>query len=81
MILQLPHMDGHYLEDISMPLEGHLFGTAHSHLLLDTHLYEVEVDDGTVNQYFAYIIAENLYSQVDSESSEFMILKEISNHQ
>ena len=39
----------------------------HRNPLMDTHEYELEYDDGTQDQYFANIIAENLYLQIDSE--------------
>ena len=41
----------------------------------------VELKDGTVKEYTANIIAENIYSQTDSEGWQYFVLKEITNHQ
>ena len=48
--------------------------------ILDTRVYDVMFPDGAVCQYAANIIAENLYSQVDSNSHHTLILKEITDH-
>jgi hypothetical protein len=48
--------------------------------ILDTREYEVEMPDGSVAEYAANVIAENLYSQVDSEGRQFLILSEITDH-
>ena len=48
--------------------------------MMDTREYKLEYDDGTHNCYFANVIAENLYSQVDSKGHQFMVLDEISDH-
>ena len=41
---------------------------------------KIEFEDGTKDAYFANIIAENLYSHVDSEGSELLAFKEINDH-
>ena len=48
---------------------------------MDTIEYELEYDDGTHDRYFANVIADNLYSQIDSEGQQFLVLEEISDHQ
>jgi hypothetical protein len=48
--------------------------------ILDSHEYEVEFPDGVTDVFTANIIAENLYSQVDSEGNSYSILEEIINH-
>ena len=48
-------------------LDGTKVGMYHRNPLIGTLEYELEYDDGTHNHYFANVIAENLYSQVDSE--------------
>ena len=48
--------------------------------MLDTREYEIELEDGTTDRYFANTIAENLWSQCDSEGREFLILSEIIDH-
>jgi hypothetical protein len=47
--------------------DGNLIGRAHKNLLLDTRTYELEYDDGKVDRFMANAIAENIYSQMDSE--------------
>jgi hypothetical protein len=48
--------------------------------LLDTREYEVEFPDGTMDTYSANIIAENLYSQVDTEGKQYQVISEIIDH-
>ena len=52
-------------------------GTYNKNPILDTRLYDVMFPDGTVCQYAANIIAENMYSQVDSNRHHTVLLKEI----
>ena len=40
----------------------------------------MEYDDETYDFYFANIIPENLYSRVDSEGHQFLVLEDISYH-
>ncbi len=54
---------------------------SHCNPLLDTCQYEIKLEDGTTDRCFANSIAENLSSQVDSEECEFLVMKEICNHQ
>jgi hypothetical protein len=59
---------------------GTAIGTAHANPLFDTREYECVFDDGTTERYTANIIAENLYSQCDSEGRSFLVLQEIIDH-
>jgi hypothetical protein len=43
-------------------------------------MYEVELADGTTEEYYANVIAENLFAQVDSEGNQYVLMKEISDH-
>ena len=61
-------------------LDGSPIGRAHSNPLLDTRQYEVQLEDGTTDAYFANIIAENLFNQCDSEGRELLSFKEICDH-
>ena len=61
-------------------LEGKKAGSYHRNPMMDTREYELEYDDGTHDRYFANVIAKNLYSQVDSEGHQFLVLDEISDH-
>ena len=54
-------------------------GHGHHNPLLDTRRYEVEID-GIPHEYAANTIAENLYSQVDSEGRQQLIFQEIIDH-
>ena len=49
-------------------------------LILDTHQYEVQFLSVKINTYTANIIAENLYSHIDSEGHESFYLDEILEH-
>ena len=60
--------------------DGRPLGTANRNPMLDTRQYEIEYDDGTTDAYFANIIAENLYSQVDDEGRHHLVMSEISDH-
>jgi hypothetical protein len=60
--------------------DGKPIGVANSNPLLDTREYICEYPDGTLDTYHANTIAENLWSQCDSEGNEFMLYKEIIDH-
>ena len=59
--------------------DGHPIGWGHHNPLLDTCKYEVEVE-GIPHEFAANMIAENLYSQVDSEGRRELIFKAIIDH-
>jgi hypothetical protein len=59
---------------------GNPLGRAHCNPLLDTREYEVKLEDGTYDSYFANTIAENLYSQYDAEGREFNIVRDKIGH-
>ena len=40
----------------------------------------MEYEDGTHDRYFANVIAESLYSQIDSEGHQFLVLEDILDH-
>ena len=48
--------------------------------ILDTRVYDVMFPDGAIYQYVANIIAESMYSQVDSNGHHTLLLKEITDH-
>jgi len=60
--------------------DGNPIGLRNSYPLLDTREYEVLMPDGATVSYTANVIAENLYSQVDSEGRQFLMLDKISDH-
>jgi hypothetical protein len=60
--------------------EGELIGKSSKNPLLDTAYYEVQFEDGAVDRYSANIIAENIYSRVDDEGFDRLVLEEIIDH-
>jgi hypothetical protein len=61
-------------------LDGTRKGRAHPNPMFDTRAYLVEFKDGSVAEYTANVIAENIYSQIDAEGRSLAILQEISGH-
>lgn len=60
--------------------QGDPIGKSNSNPILDTRVYEVEFPDGATQELTANIIAEALYSQVDSEGKQFLLMEEITDH-
>ena len=66
----LPHRDNLETATVlgrSKDKEGKYIGTYNQNPIVDTTVYDVMFEDGTVSQYSANIIAESIYSQVDEE--------------
>ena len=59
---------------------GEPLGRAHTNPLFDTREYIVEITDGKTENYFANVIAENVYSQIDAEGHQYQLLQEIVDH-
>jgi len=59
---------------------GNPIGRAHPNPLMDTREYDVVLEDGTYDVYCANTIAENLWSQCDSEGRDVQQFKEIIDH-
>ena len=59
---------------------GNPIGVGHSNPLLDSRVYEVQFPDGHTEEFAANTIAENIYSQVDEEGNQYILLKEITDH-
>jgi hypothetical protein len=60
--------------------DGNPIGLRNSNPLINTREYEVLMPNGATVSYTANVIAENLYSQVDSEGRQFLMLDEIFDH-
>jgi hypothetical protein len=58
-------------------IHGNPLGLANKNPILDTRIYEVTFPDGHSAEYSANTIAECLYSQVDSEGKQYVLLEEI----
>jgi hypothetical protein len=61
--------------------DGNPIGIRNNNPILDTRAYEVEMPDGSTAEYAANVIAENLYSQCDSEGRQYLFLSEIVDHE
>jgi hypothetical protein len=64
----------------STNMDGSKKGTPHKNPMFDTRAYLIEFKNGSVDEYTANVIAENIYSQVDDEGRNFSLLKEIGDH-
>lgn len=60
--------------------DGTPVGLRHKNPLLDTREYVVELSDGTEREYFANVIAQNIYMQCDSEGRQHMSFNSIIDH-
>ena len=81
--LLLPHGDNKVTGKVikrARGQDGNPIGIRNSNPLLDTREYTVEFSDGSTAEYSANVIAENLFSQVDSEGRQYMLLNEIVDH-
>jgi len=82
--LLIPHGDAYVLGRVIKRLrdqDGNPVGTRHINPLLDTRQYEVQFGDGSIAEYTANLIAENIYSQNDTDGKRHLIFKEIIDHQ
>ena len=59
---------------------GQPIGRSHANPLFDTREYVVEFTDGSTESYFANVIAENMYAQVDDEGRQYQLLDDIADH-
>ena len=59
---------------------GKSIGRTHPNPLFDTRKYVVKFTVGSTKNYFANIIAECLYAQVDTEGNQYRLLGKITNH-
>ena len=59
---------------------GKKIGLFNKNPILNTQVYEVIFPDGTVKQYAANIIAENIFSQVDEYGYRYQLLRNIISH-
>jgi len=57
--------------------DGNPIGGTSTNPILDTRLYQVMFPDGNVAEYSANVIAESLYSQLDDERHQYLLMDEI----
>jgi hypothetical protein len=60
--------------------DGRPIGTRAENPMADTRMYDVRLPDGTSRELTYNIIAENLFSQCDSEGRQYQLISEISDH-
>jgi len=60
--------------------DGMPIGRRSDNVLHDTRRYKVELSNGTTQEYYANVIAKNLFAQVDLEGQDYLLMREISDH-
>jgi hypothetical protein len=60
---------------------GNPIGRSAANPIFDTRIYQVEFPNGRIEEYSANIIAECLYSQVDHEGNQYLLLDKIIDHE
>jgi hypothetical protein len=60
---------------------GNPIGKSAENPIFDTRIYQVQFPNNRIEEYTANIIAENLYSQVDMEGNQYVIIDEIIDHE
>jgi hypothetical protein len=76
----VPKGDQHVLGTVigrKHDIHGNPIGKANSNPIFDTRIYQVQLPDGHVEEFTANVIAECLYSQVDDEGRQYVILDDI----
>ena len=82
--VRLPRGDDFMLGTVKNRVKDHNddpVGLSNANPILDSRLYDVEFPDGAILDYAANVIAENLYSQVDSDGRQYMLLNSIVDHE
>ena len=59
---------------------GTVVGTQHRNPLIYTREYELDYNNVTHDQYFANVIADSIYSQINSKGRQFLLLEDIFYH-
>jgi hypothetical protein len=60
--------------------DGLFVGRKHQNPILDSHVFVVKFPDGDQKDITYYVLAEHLFSQVNSEGNQYRLFKEIINH-
>ena len=64
----------------SQGLDGEAVECANANPLFDTREYNFDFTDVSVDKYTSNIIAENMFTQVDDEGNQYLLINEITNH-
>jgi hypothetical protein len=59
---------------------GNPIGRSHINPMLDTRVYNVQFNDRHIEEYAANTIAENIYSQLDTNGERYLVFQEIIDH-
>ena len=83
--VQLPSDDGESkvlarVKNRKRDHDGKLIGSYNENPILNTSVYTVQSPDGTISEYTANVIAENLWNQVDYDGWDYNQLYEIIGH-
>ena len=81
--LQLPHNESMQRAKVvgrHRDQDGRTIGCHNDNPILDTRVYDVEFNDGSIKQYSANVIAENILSQVDEDGFSLALLDEVIGH-
>jgi hypothetical protein len=62
-------------------ISGYPIGKANNNPIFDTRVYQVQLPDGHIEQCSANVIAECLYSQIDNEGNQYLLLDALLDHQ
>jgi hypothetical protein len=61
-------------------LDNKPIGRAHANPMFDTQEYMIKFTDRTHEKYQANVLAKNMFTQVNSEGNQFLLLQEITDH-
>lgn len=80
--IEIPSADGEgkvlaKVKERKRDINGELIGSSHPNPILNTAVYKVESPDGTIGEYTANVIAENIYQQVDDDGFNYDLLFDI----
>jgi hypothetical protein len=81
--LFLPHGDHNEIATVvgrKRDSDGNYVGRAHNNPILDSRIFTVRFNDGEEKDIAYNLLAEHLYSQVDSEGNQYRLFREIINH-
>lgn len=81
--LNLPNGDSMHRAQVKarhINSDGKPTGARDANPILDTRVYDVEFSDGSIKQYSANVIAENMLSQVDAEGYHQLLMDDIIDH-
>ena len=79
----LPHGDRNEIAKVigrKRDQDGNYIGRAHKNPVLDSRKFTVRFNDGGEKDITFNLLAEHLYSQVDSEGNQYRLFRELINH-